>query len=746
MPDPEPAAVEGVDVRGDARAETTPAQPTRDALQRWRSLAPVADARIAQALETRFLQWQRAQRQPKPERRATMRPAAAIPLDPDRLEAIDRHVGKAEAALAEGHLADAGTQQSAIDALLRDGAVPATLRARIDSLHAQMAQLKGWQHWGGARARDELVAQAEALAAAEANADTSDAVARLTTRQRAELIGELRARWKELDRHGGASNRALWQRFDAALKTAYAPVAAQAEAQRTSREKNLQARLALLDMLEAIALPGDDEAESPSAGAAATAAAAAVKDANADAPATEAAADATSDPAARATNDATANATANTAAGARADEPTHSIAGTPTGASEGALQTRPQVASAPGLEAAPETRSRAAALAAALADFDSAWRKLGPLEHTVPRAERDRLQTRVRAAVGRIEGPLNEARRVAQARREQLIARARALAEDPSRQALRNSPNDPQGPPGGPSGPGGLMARSAAQGRDGLDKVRALQAEWQHAARSVPLARAVENALWADFKSAIDSIYDARHADMAARDAEFKAQGEARRSLIARLEEVAAAVPTADAADTVERTLAEVDAQWRQAGAAPRAEAAPLEARFRSARDAAQASLTNARQRRWRAQCDTLIARLAERDGVQGDGSGSSTATPSQADPMAPTGLPQRWEHALAEPSVPAHAQALPNDDLLLKLEVALGIDSPPAFHDARRALKLQAMKAALEARPAAAAGSLAADALLAEAIARATFDAAQRERLRRAIEAVREREPMRID
>ena len=45
-------------------------------------------------------------------------------------------------------------------------------------------------------------------------------------------VFSLRARWKELDRAGGPSSRALWDRFDAALKSAYEPVAAQIDAQR----------------------------------------------------------------------------------------------------------------------------------------------------------------------------------------------------------------------------------------------------------------------------------------------------------------------------------------------------------------------------------------------------------------------------------------------------------------------------------------------------------------------------------
>ena len=630
---------------------TTPPAPA-DELQRWRALAPLTDPNLARALEARYSQWQRAQHPARPAHHPTRPKATVARRDGDQLETLAHRVEQAEAALAEGHLADASAQLSAIDALLREGAAPPPLRARIDRLHAEAARLRAWQHWGGGRARDELVAQAEALAAADA--DTSDAaVARLTTRQRADLIGEMRARWKELDRHGGASNRALWQRFDAALKAAYAPVAAQADAQRAARAQNLQARIALLDTLEAVALPGGDNGPDRA----------------------------------------------------------------PESATEDAPEATSQVASEESLEAAaPEARPPAAVLGTALATFHTAWRKLGPLEHAVPRAEREGLQARMRSAVERIESPLTEARRIAQAQREQLIARARALV---------------------------AANAGATQNRDGLDKVRALQTEWQQAARSVPLARVVESALWSDFKTAIDTIYDARHADIAARDAALKAQVEVRKTLAARLE----AIATEGSASEIERTLSEIDTQWQQAGAAPCAEAAMLEARFRAARDAAQALLTNAAQRRWRAQCDTLAARLAERDALRGDAQDLSTEpAPLESPPSARAALPQKWEHALARQEVAAHADTLSNDALLLRLEAALGIDSAPAFHDARRALKLQAMKAALEGRPASVIAPLAAQDILVEAIGRDAFDAAQRERLRRIIDAMRNREPMQID
>src|SRR5204862_4213158 len=100
------------------------------------------------------------------------------------------------------------------------------------------------------------------------------------------------------------------------------------------------------------------------------------------------------------------------------------------------------------------------ALAAALGHFHTEWRKLGPVEHTVPHKQREPLMARMGTAVARLETPLNEARRGAQLVRERLIGRAKALAAE---------------------------AGSGAPGRELVDKVRQLQAEWQQHARELPL-------------------------------------------------------------------------------------------------------------------------------------------------------------------------------------------------------------------------------------------------------------------
>jgi hypothetical protein len=598
----------------------------RTLAERWAQLAPLADASLEARLQERFAQWQQSQEQWRAQRRAEQRARERErqhALREQRTQALSTLLESAEAALAAGHLAPTHGHLVEIDRLLAGGASAGALRGRIDALQAQVAQLEGWQHWSGGRARDELVQQAEELAAATGGSGAEAHTVKLSIKQRADLIDDMRARWKELDRLGGATSRTLWQRFDAALKTAHEPVVRQAAAQRAAREQNQQARERLLAEWEAVPLPGPAE--------------------------------------------------------------------------DGTM---------------PDWRP----LAAALDHFQAAWRKLGPIEHTVPHPARGPLVERVNAAVQRLETPLQDARRVARLQREPLLARARALATEVGAGAL---------------------------GRDLVDKARELQAQWQQQARTMPLARADEHALWGEFKTAIDAAFGAREAAFQAREAAFRAQGAERAALIGRLDSLGADTP----AEQLKRTLAEVDALWQRVGPAPRNDAPALEARFRQARDAVRRRLDDSAGRAWHATCDALEAKLALCD-----------ERARSADPVAATAdialrwsalpaLPEPLEQALAQhaglPSAAAPSGdgpvMVPTDELLLQLEAAWGLASPPAFEAARRLLKLQAMKAALETRRPAKAPATPQQGLV-ELLRRTTLDALQRERLAAIVSALRRR------
>jgi DNA repair protein SbcC/Rad50 len=216
-------------------------------------------------------------------------------------------------------------------------------------------------------------------------------------------------------------------------------------------------------------------------------------------------------------------------------------------------------------------------VARALEAFQLAWRKLGPLEHTVPHKARTALQARLQASIARLEAPLSQVRQSAQAQREQLVQRAQALAN------------------------------SAGGVRDPKVALRDLQSEWQHQARALPLPRAAEVALWNAFRAACDAVVAQRDAAHQAREAELLANQARREALIAGLQALTPQSP----AELIKRSLADADAQWRVALQVPRAQVQVLEAQFLSAREQAARHLADQGRLTWHAGCDALSTRVS---------------------------------------------------------------------------------------------------------------------------------------
>ena len=492
------------------------------------------------------------------------------------LESVSAFVASGEEALAAGHLADVSKQIIAIDELLDKARaqVNAALQARITNLQAEYARLKGWQHWGGGVARDELVLEAEALAKSVGAENT-----KISMRAHADAIEKLRARWKELDRLGGATSRTLWRRFEDALKIAYQPVVVQHAKLKAAREQNLASRNLLIDALDL----------------------------------------------------------------------------TPFDAAAETIEWRE--------------------IARALDHFQTEWRQLGPIEHTVPNKSREALVARMQASITRLDAPLTEARRVAQLQREALVARATALGTD---------------------------AATRPQDRELINKVRTLQNEWQQHAKALPLQRNVESALWNAFKTATDAVFSQRDAAFKARDAELKAHRNERHALIDRLIALTADSPAAE----IRRTLGEIDTAWRKAGEAPRADAAKIEQRFRTAREAAQKHLAGSAQRQWHLTCDALLAKLSLCEEMESGGSVALPAADAEARWQTLGALPVALDQALTTrfkaALVGATDQVLAPQDLailVLQIESALEMPSSPEYAAARRDLKLRAMKLAMEGR-----------------------------------------------
>lgn len=557
---------------------------------------------------------------PAPAKRAPARQPPKAPTA-EHSAAIEAALQQAEAALQEGHLKQVQQQLMHLDRLSDQG-MDTAHRARLNAVQAEAGRMKGWQQWSGGLARDELVLEAEALAKATAMA-TEAGEPMPQVRAQSQAIDDLRQRWKELDRLAAATSQPLWERFDAALQTAYLPVAAHLAQLEADRQANLALRGGLLDTLDA----------------------------------------------------------------------------TP-------------------LEASTDTAAESSPwkdLVRALEQFHQAWRKLGPVEHTVPRKAQKALLARLAASVARLEAPLQAARRVAQTEREALVARAKALTE---------------------SG----RLHPAEQ----LSRVRELQAEWQTHARALPLARPLEASLWDQFKAATDAVYAQREAAFSARDEALQANLAERLALIERLEAIAPDSPVAD----ITNTLKQLDAAWRQAGEAPRAQAAALESRFRAARAGAQAIVADSAQRMWQATCDTLHAKLMLCEALESDQALAYTEVSDRwaALPV----LPPLWEQALtqrmarmaaadgAPSSAGSSADNNAADEALLQLEAALDLPSPPEHQASRRDLKLRALKAALEGGQARAGAAPSVDQMTAQVVGLPRLSAPQRLRLHNLITGLR--------
>ncbi|MGV0643443.1 DUF349 domain-containing protein [Mycolicibacterium sp. XJ879] len=103
---------------------------------------------------------------------------------------------------------------------------------------------------------------------------------------------------------------------------------------------------------------------------------------------------------------------------------------------------------------------------------------------------------------------------------------------------------------------------------------RELLAEWKAAGRA---AKDVDDALWQRFKAAQDVFFAARNAASAERDAEFRANAQAKEALLAEAEKL----DTSDL-DAARAALRVIGDKWEAIGKVPRERAAELERRLRA--------------------------------------------------------------------------------------------------------------------------------------------------------------------
>lgn len=127
------------------------------------------------------------------------------------------HLAAMESALEQGSLHSAAEYDKALkDIKENKGArLSAGQSERLAHARAELKRLSDWARWGGNVSREELIKAVEQLTTQS-----------LPMAELAKKVGSMRERWKALDTLSGAAPKTLWERFDSACTSAYAPAAA----------------------------------------------------------------------------------------------------------------------------------------------------------------------------------------------------------------------------------------------------------------------------------------------------------------------------------------------------------------------------------------------------------------------------------------------------------------------------------------------------------------------------------------
>jgi exonuclease SbcC len=292
------------------------------------------------------------------------------------------------------------------------------------------------------------------------------------------------------------------------------------------------------------------------------------------------------------------------------------------------------------------------------------WRRLGPID----RKPKKTLDTEFATAMVRLTRPLSVLQSEEKNERERLIDAAQAI--DPAQ-------------------------------RRAAEELQALQQRWQQRARNLPLDRHDEHALWQRFRAACDQLFAKRKQHVKSADAERSTHLREREALCARLEAALQEKP-----DAIRPLVREARAAWTKFGAVPRAAERQIETRFQRALAGLQKRLDDGERGARQMRGDVLAQRFGlclelERSLMAGE----PAATGQQArirweglptvSTEAERALSRRFEQgmqALESRDAAYPVQLQKNLPLLthelLRAEIQLGIDSPPAF--ARERLKVQ--------------------------------------------------------
>ena len=169
---------------------------------------------------------------------------------------------------------------------------------------------------------------------------------------------------------------------------------------------------------------------------------------------------------------------------------------------------------------------------------------------------------------------------------------------------------------------------------------RDLLTEWKAAGRA---AKDVDDTLWQRFKGAQDTFFAARNAASAERDAEFRANAEAKQALLAEAEKVDTSDP-----ETARAALRAIEDKWDAIGKVPRERGAELERRLRAIEKKVRDAPTGGVDPEAQARADQFRAR-AEQFERQAEKAAAAGRTKDAEEARASAEQWRQWADAAAE-------------------------------------------------------------------------------------------------
>jgi hypothetical protein len=164
----------------------------------------------------------------------------ATPADKEANQRFMALVDAMEAALEQGQLHTAAEHDKTLKES-KTGRLTPQQSERLAHVRAEFKRLSAWARWGGNVSREEMVHAVEELPAQQ-----------LSMSELAKKVSAMRERWKALDSVSGPAPKSLWEKFDAACTTAYAPAAAHFKHLADERHGNAAKAQAMIDEVQAL--------------------------------------------------------------------------------------------------------------------------------------------------------------------------------------------------------------------------------------------------------------------------------------------------------------------------------------------------------------------------------------------------------------------------------------------------------------------------------------------------------------